>query len=114
MKRGRLEGFILEIAVEVVTSAEISSRENCVRAFEWRGQRKAKLEEETRQHQVQLECEARERQQQLEQARIDRLLDEAASLRRATDIRSYVDAVGSAVASETSSISQDAIERWST
>jgi hypothetical protein len=35
----------------------------------------------------QLEREERERQQKLEQARIDRLLDESAALRRATDIR---------------------------
>jgi hypothetical protein len=36
--------------------------------------------------------EERERQQKLEQARIDQLLDGAAALRRATDIRAYVEA----------------------
>jgi hypothetical protein len=35
---------------------------------------------------LQLEREERERQQQFEQAMIDRLLDEAATLRRAIDI----------------------------
>jgi hypothetical protein len=55
---------------------------------------------------VQLELEERERQQQLiEQAR-----DEAASLRRASDIRAYVDAVNAAVRGDTS-ISFVAIER---
>jgi hypothetical protein len=111
---GSLERFIEEISVEVVTSAEISYRENCVSAFEWRVRRKAQLEEDARQHQLQLECEARQRQEQLEQARIDRLLDEAASLRRATDIRAYVDAVKAAVASESTSVPPDVIERWST
>ena len=47
------------------------------------------------------------------QARIDRLLDEAESLRQAMDIRAYVDAVKNIVASETTSISAYAIERWS-
>jgi len=63
---------------------------------------------------VELEREARERQQQLDQARIDRLLDEAASLRRATDTRAYVDAVKAIVASKSTSVSPVAIERWST
>jgi hypothetical protein len=42
----------------------------------------------------------RERQQKPEQARIDRLLDEAASLRRAADIRAYVGAVRHAIEGE--------------
>jgi hypothetical protein len=109
----RLERFIPEIAVEVVTTAEISYRERCIRGFEWRVRRKAQLEEEARQHQFQLEREERERQQQLEQARTDRQLDEAASLQRATDIRAYVDAVTAIVASETASVSLEAMERWS-
>jgi hypothetical protein len=33
---GRLESFIGEIAVEVVTTAEIIYRESCVSAFEWK------------------------------------------------------------------------------
>jgi hypothetical protein len=84
---GRLERFIREIAAEVVTSAEIIYRENCLHAFEWRVQRKTRLEEDARNYQLQLEREELERQQQLEQARIERLLNEAASLRRASDIR---------------------------
>jgi hypothetical protein len=83
---GRVERFIQEIAVEVVTSAEVIYRENCIRAFEWRVRRKHQLEQDARQHQLQREREQQERQRELEQARIDRLLDEAASLRRATDI----------------------------
>jgi hypothetical protein len=62
---------------------------------------------------LRLEREERERRQQLEQARIDRLLDEAASLRRATEIRAYVDAVNTIAASAATSISLDAVGRWS-
>jgi hypothetical protein len=60
-----------------------------------------------------VEREERERQQQLEQSRVDRLLDEAASLRRAVDIRAYVEAVKTTVANNATSISLDAVERWS-
>ena len=91
-----------------MTAAEIGYRERCVREFEWRARRKAQLEEDARNLRVQLELEERERQQQLEQAR-----DEAASLRRASDIRAYVDAVNAAVRGDNTSISFVAIERWS-
>jgi|GEM_PF-5061645 len=84
-----------------------------MRAFEWRLERKARLEEDAHNHQLHLERQERARQQRLEQARIDRLLDEAASLRRATDIRACVDAVKTVVASQATSISSDAIERRS-
>jgi hypothetical protein len=96
-----------------VTTAEINYRERCVRGFEWRVQRKARLEEDARNYQLQLDREERERRQRLEQARIDQLLNEAASLRRATDIRAYVDAVNAAVRREAASNSSDAIQRWS-
>lgn len=109
---GRLERFIQEIAVEVITTAEINYRESCLREFDWRVQRKAQLEEDARNHQLQVEREERERQQKREQDRIDRLLDEAASLRRAIDIRAYVAVVKTTVASGASSISSEAIERW--
>ncbi len=109
----RLEQFIQEIALEVVTSAEISYREGCFRAFEWRVRRKAQLEEQARDHQLQMGREERERQQELQQSRIDRLLDEAASLRRATDIRAYVEAVKTTVANDAVLTSLDSVERWS-
>ena len=86
--------------------------ENCMQAFEWRLERKARLEEDAH-NQLHLERQQRARQQRLGQARIDRLLDEAASLRRATDIRACVDAVKTVVASQATSISSDAIERRS-
>jgi len=95
-----LEGVTADIAVEIVAVAELTYREGCVRQFEWRLKRKAEREEEIRQHQIELERQARERQQKLEQARIDRLLEEAATLRRATDIRAYVHEVRRAAAGE--------------
>jgi hypothetical protein len=43
---GRLESVLGEIAVEVITTAEIIYHEDCRRAFEWRVRRKARLEED--------------------------------------------------------------------
>ncbi|MGM4892054.1 hypothetical protein [Tardiphaga sp. 839_C3_N1_4] len=111
-ERGRLESLIQEMAIEVVTSAEVSYRESCIRQFEWRVSRKAQIEQDRRNRQLQIEHEERERQQQLEQAKIDRLLNEAASLRQSMDIRAYVEAVKSIVMGDTNSISVAETERW--
>jgi hypothetical protein len=94
---GRLERFIQEIAVEVATSAEI----------------RAELEEDARNRQLQIERAEQERQQRLAQARVERLLDDAASLRHAMDIRAYVDAVRAVAANENSSISAEELLQWS-
>jgi hypothetical protein len=110
---GRIEDFIKDIAIEVITSAEVGYRATCVHAFEWRVRRKAELEEAAIQNQLELERRALERQRQREQKRIDRLLDEAAALRKATDIRAYVSAVRSLVAkSEPSGHDIDQWARW--
>lgn len=107
-----LEGVMAAIAVEVVAAAELKYREGCLRQFEWRVKRKAEREEEMRQHQVALGRQERERQQKLEQARVDRLLDEAATLRRATDIRAYVQEVRRAAAGEGMNTPAEEVERW--
>ena len=71
--------------------------------------RKAQLEADRRNRQLQIEREEEERQQQIEQARINRLLDDAELLRRATNIRAYAAAVQAIVANEALSISA---EKW--
>jgi hypothetical protein len=68
---------------------------------------------EARNRQLQIERAEQERQQRLEQARVERLLDEAASLRQAMDIRAYVDAVRAVAANENSSISAEELLHWS-
>lgn len=49
-----------------MSSAEISYRERCVSAFEWRVRRKAQLEEDARNRELQIEREEQEHQQRLE------------------------------------------------
>ncbi|NEU96926.1 hypothetical protein [Bradyrhizobium uaiense] len=107
-----LEQRMSDIAVEIVTAAEASYREGCMRDFEWRGQRKAQLEEELRQRQLELERKERERHEKLAQARIDRLLEEATSLSRAADIRAYVRAVEQAAEREGIVAPADAVATW--
>lgn len=62
--------------------------------------RKAEREKELRQRPLELERQERERVQRPEQAGIGRLLDGAAMLRRATEIRAYIHAVKQAPAGE--------------
>jgi hypothetical protein len=57
---------IPEVAVEVVTSAEIRYREGRVRASEWRVRRRAQLEDEARDYELQMAREERESQQKLD------------------------------------------------
>jgi hypothetical protein len=99
-EEGPLEHRLAGIAAEIVVAAEVKYREACHRKFEWRVQRKAEREEELRQAELERQRKERGRQEKLAQARIDRLLDEAASLRRAADIRAYVDAVEHAIQRE--------------
>jgi hypothetical protein len=73
---------VLLVAVEVVTTAEVGCREAASANLNGGCAGQARLQ------QLQLEREERERQQRLEQARIDRVLDEAESLRRPTNIPS--------------------------
>jgi hypothetical protein len=107
-----LERIAADIAVEIVAVAELKYREGRLREFEWRVKRKADREEELRQQQLELERQERERVQRLEQARIDRLLDEAATLRRASDIRAYVHAARQATAGEGKVAPAEEVERW--
>ena len=96
----------------MVTSAEIGYREGSVHDLSgaWR---KATLEEDARNRELQIEREEQEHQQRIEQARIDHLLDEAAALRRAGEIRAYVDAVRAVFATETIAISAEELLHWS-
>jgi hypothetical protein len=108
----RLEDRLREIATEVITTAELQYREGRLRHHEWRIEAKAQLQKQIREEQAEAERKRREHEAALAQARVDRLLGgEAAALRRANDIRAYVDAVQSLPAAD-SSLDQGTLERW--
>ena len=109
---GKLETRINEIAVELILSAELQHREGVLRHHQWRVERKAQLEEEERQRELEAARAERERRKRLEQARIDRLLKDAAAFQQASEIRKYVQAIR-LVHAQGFDISSEALERWS-
>ena len=109
---GKLEARITDIAVELVSTAELQHRESAVRQYQWRVERKAALEEEGRKRKLEAERAERERQRRLEQARIDRLLKDAVALQQASEIRQYVQAIRVVYSCDEAS-STEALERWS-
>lgn len=109
----KLEALMTEIAVEVILTAERQYRESELRDYEWRVKRKVELEEQERQRKIAAEKAAKERQRRIEQAKIDRLLKDAAALQQANAIRQYVDALRARQANN-SLTSPEEFERWST
>lgn len=108
----KLEALMTEIAVEVVLTAERQYRDGKLREYEWRVKRKAELEEQERQRQIAAEKAAKERQRQIEQARIDRLLKDAAAFQQANAIRQYVKALRT-VQANGSLTSPEEFDNWS-
>lgn len=100
-----------DIAVQVILTTEIHYREGALRHYQWRVQRKAELEEEARKRKLEAERAERERLKRIEQARINRLLRDAAAFQQAGAIRQYVEAIRSSPARDTTSAS--ALEQWS-
>lgn len=108
---GKVESKLTEAAIEIVVAAEVQYREGVVRNYEWRVKRKGELEQEAIKKRLEAERAEKERLRKLEQARVDRLLQDAARFRTAEDIRSYVKAICTAVDPSTSTAQE--VERWS-
>jgi hypothetical protein len=108
----KLEMQMTDVAVQAILTAEIQYRENALRQYQWRVRRKAELEEEERKRKVEAERAEKERQKRVEQARINRLLRDAAAFQQAGEIRKYVEVIRSAMARDNSS-SMDEVEQWS-
>jgi hypothetical protein len=93
----KLETQMTEVAIEIVLTAEIRYRERAIHQHKWRVERKAELEEEGRQQKLKAERVEKEQQKRIEQARIDRLISDAAAFQQAGEIREYVEAIRLAV-----------------
>jgi hypothetical protein len=107
----KVEVHLTDIAVQTILTAAIHYRENALPQYQWRAQRKAKLEEE-RKRKVEAERAEKERRKRTEQARINRLLRDAAAFQQAGEIRKYVEVIRGAKASDSSS-PMDEVEEWS-
>ena len=108
----KLEMHMTDVAVRTILTAEIEYRENALRQYQWRVRRKAELEEEERKRKLEAERAEKERQKRIEQARINRLLRDAAAFQQAGEIRKYVEVIRLAMARDNSS-SMDEVEKWS-
>jgi hypothetical protein len=108
----KLEVHMTDVAVQIILTAETQYRENALRQYHWRVKRKAEFEEEERKRKLEAERAEKERQKRIDQARINRLLRDAAAFQQAGDIRKYVGVIQLTKASDSSS-SMDKIEQWS-
>ncbi len=108
----KLEAHMTDIAVQLILTAEMKYRENVLHGYQWRIQRKAELEEEQRKRKLEAERAEKERQKRIEQARVNRLLRDAAAFQQAGEIRKYVEAVRLRLSPDGSSSAEE-IEQWS-
>ena len=108
----KLESHLTEIAIEIVVEAERGCRDRAVRFHAWRVKRKAEAEEAQRLRWEAEEKAERERLARLEQARIDRLVRDAAAFRQANDIRAYAEAVASAVREGGTDLDLQTLASW--
>jgi len=107
-----VEGHLTTIAIELLVTGEIMHREAASMNHDWRIERKRNIEERIQREKIEGTKRERERLAALQQARIDRLMKEAAALRLAQDIRTYV--VEARLENERSATpaSAQAIESW--
>ena len=108
-----IEQHITDIVIDLIVDGEVQYRESVEYRYQWLVKRKAELEEQARREKEEEERQERERILQEQKARVDRLLNEAAALRQAVDIRAYVDAVRTTSAS-VARLPQETIEAWAT
>ncbi len=109
---GKLEGRIAEIAIEVVLTAELLHRDSALRHYQWCAERKAELEDKERKRKLEAERAEVERRKRFEQARIDRLLQDAAAFKQAHTIRKYVESIRTALKASILCSAED-MENWS-
>lgn len=114
MPRRPLENGLRRIVVELIVLAEAQYREGRIHDHEWRLDMRRRRIEELRRQQEEAERKERERIAAIEQARIDRLLGEADSLRKAQDIRAYVQSVRATGASLPVPVPESELSAWAT
>jgi hypothetical protein len=110
--RDRIERHLAEIVVGLILRGEESYRDSCQHRYEWLVERKADLIRRIQEEKEEAERQERERIRQMERARIDRLLGEAAALRQATDIRTYVAAVRERCEEHSGVVGKEQLTAW--
>jgi len=107
----KVESELSRIAIECVFQAEKSYRSGVESRYEWRRERKSKLEEEIRQRKLRAIQAEQERLRKIEKERLDLLLRDADLFRQAQTLRSYVESVRS-VQGLVSEFPVEKLEEW--
>jgi leucyl aminopeptidase (aminopeptidase T) len=105
-----LDDQLADVLVAMLVSAETLYRNGLARNREWIIERKAAAETELRKWQEEVERQARELQQKLARERITHLLAQAKALKRANQIRAYVESALLGVAE--TSIARADFDQW--
>lgn len=107
-----IENHLDDIVTTTIVGAELHYRRRETAHHEWLVSRKAQLIEEARKRIEEDERKERERRIRAEQARLDRLLGEAAAFRQANDIRGYVQSAREANTTSCKPASDTDLETW--
>jgi hypothetical protein len=107
-----LEGCLADIVVGILVAGEMIARAGMLRAHTHRVEHKAYVIREIQRRKEEAIRKEEERLARIEQASIDKLMDDAAALRVATDIRTYVEAVSSANRDGPEPVSADQMTEW--
>lgn len=107
-----LEACAADIMVELLVDAEMGYRGGLARLRDWRVERREAAIEEIREERERSEREAKERDEALEQSRINRLLNDADKLQKASAIRAYVAQAVDEWSRRPGDISREAVDRW--
>lgn len=107
-----LEACLRAVLVNLIVLGEEHYREHRIDHHKWLLKRRLERIEEARKQRAEAERKERERIAALEKARIDRLLDEALALRRARDIRAYVDEVKALNLNLDPPVPDEALDEW--
>lgn len=108
-----LETLLPQIVVHLIVAAEMQVRIGEHHRHEQRIRRKAELIEAERKQQEEAIRKERERKCRLEKASIEKLFQEAMSLRLAEDIRSYVAAINTRNTESLDPVSEERMADWS-
>lgn len=109
----RVESHLAEVVTNLIVLGEMRYRLVEQHRFKWMVGRKADLIEEARQRREEEARQAREKRIRAEKVRINRLLGEAAALRQARDIRTYVEEVRALSAGSGAEVAPAELDAWS-
>jgi len=107
-----LADHLSEIVVSLLVAGELEYRESLEHHYKWRLKRKTEREEEARQQKAEVERLERERRRKAAQAKVDRLLADAAAWRQAAEVRVFIAAVRSKHAQDLDSPRAKELEEW--